>query len=213
MKKYITAILMICLLCGFTACGKEENREITLYDRGLEVVSLLEEMARNEEYIRIFTVNDEISAIIEKTANGDYCEPAAVYEILIPTESIASLYEEAGALDGMSEELKRMVEQKMIGSVISQINAMGGAENLAASAVCTAGTVFTSEELKHDTIYLYVYENTAPVAVTFTKGDENIVSASGNYLTYEEFSANSAEEITVFFENMGATVTDISGGQ
>lgn len=62
-------------------------------------------------------------------------------------------------------------------------------------------------------MYLYIYEDSAPVAVYFTVDEDYTVYASGNYLTYKDLTTNSTEEIVTLFENMGAIVTEITGGQ
>lgn len=48
-------------------------------------------------------------------------------------------------------------------------------------------------------IYLYTYDNATPVAVTFTLGENNTVSASGNYLLYDELPAGSVQELLEYF--------------
>ena len=146
-------------------------------------------------------------------ATGDYTKPSGTYKIDIPLENIDSLYAEVVQSDEMSEGLKRAIERKMRGAVITQINALGGAEQLAASSILTAGKQFVCEGLETDLMYLYIYEDSAPVAVYFTVDEDYTVYASGNYLTYKDLTTNSTEEIVTLFENMGAIVTEITGGQ
>lgn len=180
---------------------------------GLEVVALTDEMAGNDTYVKIYTVGGEILEILETVSEDDYSEPKAVYQISIPAESLSTLVEEMGGggePEEMSEALVNSVEKKMFSSLISQLNARDGAVNLAASAVCTAGKTFVNHEIKEDTIYLYTYENTAPAAVTFIRGEDGTVSATGCFLLYEEFRADSESEVAGFFETMGASVKAVT---
>ena len=72
---------------------------------------------------------------------------------------------------------------------------------LAAASVCTAGKTFVHDQAQ-DMIYLYVFANSAPVAVTFTVGEDHTVSASGMFVVYDDFPCGSAGEIEAFFEEL-----------
>ena len=94
-------------------------------------------------------------------------------------------------------------------SIVSQINAMGGVENLAASSVCTVGKTFVSENASESIIYLYTYEDAAPIAVTFTVGEDYTVSATGTFILYDGFTFGSAEEIRSAFSDIAVSVTEV----
>ena len=211
---FLLAIIMIAVL---SACGSSENTteksNSSAYQKGLEVVALLDEMVQNDTYVQLYTASAEIQEIVETVASGDYTEPSVVYQISFSGENLSALAENMGgsvSMDGMSPELTRAVEQKLIGAVISQINAMGGATNLAAMSICTAGKTFVNEELSEDVIYLYVYENAAPTAVTFIKGDDGTVSATGTFLLCEELNTESEQSVSEFFGELGVEVSAIS---
>lgn len=213
-KMLVMAMVMAAMLsaCGVTE-GTTEKSNSSAYQKGLEVVALLNEMVQNETYVQLYTASTEIQEIVETVAAGDYTEPSAVYQILLSGESLSTLAEAMGgnaSMDGMSPELTRAVEQKLIGAVISQINAMGGATNLAAMSVCTAGKTFVNEEISEDLIYLYVYEDAAPAAVTFVRGDEGTVSATGTFLLSEDLNTESEQTVSEFFSELGAAVTVVT---
>ena len=48
-------------------------------------------------------------------------------------------------------------------------------------------------------IYLYTFSDAVPVAVAFTTGENNTVTASGNFLLYDELSAGSVQELLEYF--------------
>lgn len=214
MKRISILIFIIAAAVTLTACGKsEEVKDVTTgsaYQKGLEIAALLDEMAGNEDYVQIYTAGEEIGAILEEVASGDHTSPSAVYEISFMGQTLYDMAVLMGGdvtLDGMSEDLTRAVEQKLLSAVISQLNATGGAVNLAAMSVCTAGKTFVSEKIENDMIYLYVYEDAAPVAVTFVKGEDNSVSASGTFLLCEGLNTESEQTISEFFAEIGAKVT------
>ena len=169
MKKAIAFVLVLVTILGLAACGavKEVKESKSLYAHGLEVVSMLSEMTRSENFIGIYTANSEIKDIILALGDHSYEIPDAVYAITVPEDTLMGMAELSN-LEGASEELKSYLMQRVMASLMSQINAMSGVENLAASSVCTVGKTFVSENATENVIYIYVYEGTAPVAVTFT---------------------------------------------
>ena len=211
-KTKIFAVIMT-MTVMLSACGNSENitepSNRSAYQKGLEVVALLDEMVRNDTYVQLYTASGEIQEIVETVAAGDHTEPSAVYEISFSGESLSAFAEAIGgnvSMEGMSSELTRVVEQKLIGAFVSQINAMGGAVNLAAMSVCTAGKTFVNAEIGEDMIYLYTYEGAVPAAVTFVRGDEGTVSATGTFLLSEDLNTESEQSVSEFFAELGAEV-------
>ena len=72
--------------------------------------------------------------------------------------------------------------------------------------MCTAEKLFVSGELTENEIYLYVYENAAPVAVTFMMGEDGAVAARGMFILYEGFEADRLEEMEGVWERFGVWV-------
>ena len=217
MRKTNILVLALVLTMVLSACGsageKAGEAKSSLYDKGLEVVVLLDEMVKNDAYVQLYTASPEIQEIVETIGAGDYAAPSAVYQISFPGESFKALAEAMGgdvSMDGMSEELTRAVEQKLLGAVVSQLNAMGGATKLAAMSVCTTGKTFVNEEISADLIYLYVYENTPPVAITFVRGDDATVSATGTFLLCDDLNTASEQTISEFFGEFGVEVTAVT---
>lgn len=134
--------------------------------------------------------------------------PKAVYAISVIDDSLTAM---AGLdqLDHAPAELKAFLMQRILGSLMTQVNGMSGVENLAASSICTAGKTFVHENLAEDVIYLYTYENAFPVAVTFTAGEDQAVSANGVFVLYDGFTCGSAEEIKSFFSYITVDVTEV----
>ena len=211
MKKAFAFVLVLVIILGLAACGavKEVQESKSLYAHGLEVVSMLSEMTRSESFIGIYTANSEIKDIILALGDHSYETPDAVYSITVTEDTLMGMAELSN-LEGASEELKNYLTQRVMASLMSQINAMSGVENLAASSVCTVGKTFVSENATENVIYIYVYEGTAPVAVTFTLGEDHTVSATGTFIFYNGFTCGSAEEIESAFSDIAVNVTEVT---
>ena len=93
-------------------------------------------------------------------------------------------------------------------SLMTQVNSMAGAETLAATSMCTVSKTFVSENADSDVTYLYTYADAAPVAVSFTVGEDHAVSASGSFVLYDGFTCSSEAEIKSFFSYLTVDVTE-----
>ena len=208
MKKKNLVIFSVILILSLTACGSKKE-QVSLYERGLEVVDLMDEMADSQSYVQMFTGNAKISNVIQNNTNGDYSKPQTVYEVVLRKDNYQGLIGNEDIQTTMSDELERIMKKKVHASLITQINAYGGSENLAASTICTAGISFVNKEEKDDVIYIYVYENTAPVAITFLQEGNDIVSANGTFMFGEELVNLTEETILQLFEGTYVTVQKV----
>lgn len=211
-SKTLVCIVVLVLILSLSACGNNGNNveTKTLYEQGLEIVQLMVEMTRTEEYVDLLlTGSSDIKSVIQNIGEGDYTAPKAVYAISADDENFITMFMTMAGLDNLdnvSDELKSFITQKAIGSLMTQINGMSGVENLAASSVCTVGKTFVNENVNENVIYLYTYDNAAPVAVTFIVGEDHAISANGVFVMYEGFSCGSADEIKSFSFFRGTTV-------
>ena len=205
MKKKFIVILTVIMILSLTACGTKKE-QVSIYEQGLEVVALMDEMVDSQSYVQMFTGNMQISEVIQSNTSGDYSEPLVVYEVVLKNDNFLGLLGNDETQESMSDELKEIINKKINASVITQLNAYGGSENLAASTICTAGISFVNNEVKEDIIYIYVYENTAPVAVMFLQEGNDIVSANGTFIFGEEFINLTEESISELFEGLYKTV-------
>lgn len=206
----LAVIVVLVMALSFSACSDNRDSAETksLYAQGLEVVRLMSEMTRMEEYVGLHTGNEEIKAVVRNISAGDYSEPKEVYAISVTDDSLEAMAN-LGDLEGASEELKTVLAQRVFASLMPQINGMSGVDNLAAASICTVGKTFVNENIAKDVICLYTYENAVPVAVTFTVGEEQTVSASGMFVMYDGFPCGSADEIKDFFGYIPVAVTEI----
>lgn len=206
MKKLLIAVLASVLL---TSCGVTESELPSLEVRGMQIVSMLEEIAESEEYLSIYSSDAELLDIIHTFAEGDHSDPKTIYRLTLSEETVKSLCG-TDILTSLSPELQTFLEGRVQASVINIANARGGSTALAAASICTAGKTFVSDEITADTIYLYTFENAVPVAVSFTVGEGNTISASGTFLIAEELNTGSPESIIEFFSEIDLSVEVVS---
>lgn len=214
MKKWLAVVLSAVMMMSVAACGSSEQTtpENSLYEQGLSVVSLMVEMTRSEEYVQLYTGSSEILEIVQGIGTGDYGTPKSVYALTVSNENLLEMLLGMAELNNvnLSEELKSSLESRVLGSLITRINGMSGASNLAASSVCTMGKTFVNKDVTENQIYIYTYENAKPVAVTFTMGEDGSISASGTFVLYDEFTCGSVEEIKAFFNAFKMEVTEVT---
>lgn len=203
-------LLLPVLVLGLSGCGNNGSVAETksLYAQGLEVVRLMSEVAGSEEYMGFYTDSDAVTSAVQNISAGDYTTPKAVYAVSVTEEALAAMTEFI-PLDNFSEEVKTFLMQRVLSSLFTQVNALGGAEKLAASSVCMVEKVFVNESANRDVIYLYTYDNTAPAAVTFTVGEDGAVLAKGAFVLYDGFTCESADEIKSFFRDVIVEVTEV----
>ena len=206
MKKLLIAVLASVLL---TSCGVTESELPSLEVRGMQIVSMLEEIAESEEYLSIYSSDAELLNIIDTFAEGDHSDPKTIYRLTLSEESVKSLCG-TDILTSLSPELQAFLEGRVQASILNIANARGGSTALAATSICTAGKTFVSDEITADTIYLYTFEDALPVAVSFTLGEGNTVSASGTFLIAEELNTDSPESIKEFFSEIDLSVEVVS---
>lgn len=222
MKKLAALVLALTIMIlGLSACCSNESNTETisppesntetksLHAQGLEVVQLMHEVTKNEEYVNILIGGDsKIKTIIQDISTGNYSSPKAVFAISVSDDNLAAMAN-LNSLENASEELKTILINRVFGSLITRINSMSGTEKLAAASVCAVGKTFVNESATDNIIYLYTYENALPVAVMFTVGEDHAVSASGVYVLYEGFTCGSTNEIKAFFGEVTVEVTEV----
>lgn len=212
MKKtgYMAVFVLSILLAG---CGvqEEKTQAKTLREQGEELTVLLDEMVHNDSYIEAFTGSGEIKEVAEHAAEGDRSELTAVYELTFAEEYFTELLDGAELIDtiDMSDELKENFKQRMLSSLLTQLNAREGTAKLAASAVCTVSESFVNKELQADTIYVYIYKNAQPATVTFLKGNDGAVQGTACFLMNEDLKGAGKEKLEEYFSELQAELKEV----
>lgn len=208
MKKIISVLSTAVFCLVFCGCEKADTKpdvskkeQISIYDRGLEIVQMLDEQAKDENYSKVFAGSDEITQLGQEIAKGDYSSPKAVYEISFDDEQLLKFVNAYEDVKDFSGNLKDMMKTRVKTSLINVINAQSGVEYVAAAGVYTANKIFVSDELNQDKIFIYMFDNTYPVSISFVKGEDNAVSANGCFIFDKDLNSMSKEDIEKSFED------------
>lgn len=208
----ITAVVCLAAVLLFSGCGKAASPAVTdasLYEQGTELVALLSEMAQSAVYLDAFTGSPEVKAAITGAGAADPANPKAVFELKFQASDLLQL-QNIDELSNVSEALQNHLTAKSYSALAAQLNALGGTNLLAASSICTASQTFYNSAFTGNTIYLYVYADSAPVMVAFSANDEGIVSASGSFILGDVFQPESKADIEAFFDPLSIEITEIS---
>lgn len=205
------AILMLSILLAGCGMQEEKTQVKTLREQGEELTFLLDEMVHNDSYIEAFTGSGEIKEVAGYASEGDRSESDAVYELAFAVEDITDVLGGTDLIDttDMSDGLKENYVQKILSSLITQLNAREGTAKLAASAVCTVSESFINNEMQENAIYIYTYKNAQPIAVTFLKGNDGAVQGTACFLMNEELKGAGKEKLEEYFSELQAELSEV----
>ena len=211
--KILVPAISLAALLFFGACNSKTTSSPAseLYHQGLALVSEMNEAVQNEAWVSLFTGDPAVREILSNAGQGDFSQPKAVYEIQFSDQAVTSLTGQAD-LTGFPESLQKRIYAAIQSAAANQINAMDGAETLAAASICTVSDTdtFVCDGLTENTLYLYTYENAAPVMVSFVVGQDSAVLATSVPILSDSFSPDSPENVQLFLEDFGAQVCEIT---
>lgn len=209
--KILVPAISLSTLLFLGACNSKTTSSPAseLYHQGLALVSEMNEAIQSEAWVSLFTGDPAVKEILSKAGQGDFSQPRAVYEIQFSDQAITSLTGQAD-LTGFSESLQSRIYASIQGAAANQINAMAGAETLAAASICTVSDTFVCDNLTQNTLYLYTYETAVPVMVSFVVGQDGAVLATGVPILSDSFSPDSPENVQLFLEGFGAQVSEFT---
>lgn len=208
-KKNILYIMvfMLCVLCG---CGREKKPEnnssvydkeseadmnVSLYDKGLEIVQEMYMLAGDDAYIQLAS-GGSVDDMVKSISELDYGKPENVYRVTNPESSFNMMMAFAsGQEEELSEAAKEHIYNTIGSGVANNLNArLGGTMNLAAAGVLNCYKCFVCEPLENVEMYIYAYEDAYPVLITFIPGEDGAVSASGYFIIAESLIGTDKEQ-------------------
>ncbi len=166
-----------------------------LYDKGLEVADLVFERAECPQFVElVFGNNSEIIKLYEKDINKvSKSDVKACYEISVNIDDFINVYYESGSNDIHETVMNYFLDQFYVQLFGSLINGSKNSYILALSSVLQGSSIFDSESLTDNKMYLYIFKNSYPILVSFRKGDDNAVLASAMFI-FEDDLINGNEK-------------------
>ena len=150
------------------------------------LTEMLDEIASSDDYVSLMGGGGNIQETIRAWGTHRHAVPRAVYQAELSTTP------ENDALqplrDHASDALWKQATSRINSALASQINAAKGTETLAASAICTVQTAFTTADDMEQIHYILLYDDAAPVMVSFTPYPQEsgaAVTASATFLTLD----------------------------
>lgn len=199
MNSRVLTVLLCCalLVTLFSSCSGKRDM---LKKCGEDVISMMVEMIENEEYREIYDLSEEYDEEISKLCEGDYSELEQVYELIIPVEQ---LIDKSLDEDDLSEDLYQYVCSSAFISFASRVNQASGVKAMVASSTFSAQKCFASKKMDESTIYLYVFEDGYPIAVTFVDSGEDAFRGVGYFILNDEFDTDDEDSIKKSCKDLG----------
>lgn len=205
MKKnpFLAAAFAALFACSLNA--KSPNK--TLNKHAMEIIGVLREIAATPEYIEFQITDAEVLSEVSNFAKGSG-KLQSVYEVSFSKENLLAQYLADSEYDNFLEKfppnIKTIIEKKLFAALPQCMNGQNGFTFIAATSICQYSKTFLCKNLKADTAFLYVFSEGNPIYISFIKGDDGTVLASGTFLALLDEQSEKLQEYLGIF---GATLT------
>lgn len=183
MKKIV--LLAFVAFCFFGSVFSVFAKEKSIYNHGLDLVQELEKMSQSENYISCFFSSGK-DFWSEKKDQFKLSKIVKCYQLDLNSENLIKMLSmmDSAEIDSVVME---MLTKKVSGSFYSSmLNSRIGTIPMALSSILTTSKIFDSSELKKSTNYVYVFDNSYSIFVSFVKGEDKAVLATANYILIDE---------------------------
>ncbi len=197
-KTFIICLLIVAfLLAQMTSCTQNST---SVENCCAEAISLMSQMLSCDEYSRIYHLPEKYNGTITKMREGNYASPSAIYKLVIPEDSLSV---DELDIEKLPDELRDYARVAMYIGFASKINIAAGSESLEISSVFCAQKTFVCSDIKESTVFLYVFEKGAPIAVTVLPGESGSVRVIGYFIISDRFETGDAKQIEAACETLG----------
>lgn len=202
MKRALLIIAVLAICFGMMSCGSTSTSYL---DRGGEIVDIVSEMVKNEDYAKAMLGNVGLyDEVLEKVKNVDFTKTAAVYELSFPEEDLLKeLVARNGSIDNLSRPLKDKLISGIGSSIASHVNSKAGSGNVIVSSVFSASKVFVDKNIKENKYLLYVFEPGCSMLISLIPNEDGAVAATGMLILNEDLVCESADQVTSSFKTLG----------
>lgn len=228
MKRLLSLLLALCLAVGLCGCQfitreiierdaaasegtvlKSNIDELSdadggaLYEHGMELAELLQEMLSSPEYFELMGGSEQLSQVIDPLMGADLSEPESACMVTFSEDALPLLMDAAEMdMDQFSGKLQRFLERRMFQSVPSILNSQQGAETLAAASILTVSDAWAEESLEQGCCLILNYPDACPVMVSFWGGD-GLIEGTATLLVGTVLEEDSIEEAAKLFRQLG----------
>ncbi len=150
-----------------TVTNIKVNSTSTLKKHGLQLTQQMRQLANDQEYLNFCSYSKDVNQIVTDIAQYPYDSPRKVFS--------------ASHLTAYNSN--PLINDRLVKSIPSQLNALSGAASLnASSLLVTEDAFFCEPNLKEPVIYLYLYEGDWQSMVIFRSVRDGIVLASAYFV-------------------------------
>lgn len=202
MKKVILILTVLVLFISMISCSGASKSAL---DRGDEIVELVSEMIKSDEYINIILGNvslyDEMLAEIKSM---DFSKVTAIYELKVSEDELIELLTaKRGDANKLSESLQDKLVDGLGSSFASYINLGTSTEKMVMSSVFNASKCFVDKSIKENQYLLYVFESGYSMLISFIPHEDGAVTASGSLILNDRLELDNADQIEASLKALG----------
>ena len=202
MKKSILILTVLVLCISMISCNFATESVI---DRCDEIVELVSEMVKSDEYVNIILGNvslyDEMLAEIKSM---DFSKVTAIYELKVSQDELVKiLAANRGNIDKLPKSLKDRLVRGLGSSLASYINSKTSTEKIVMSSVFNASKCFVDKSIKENQYLLYVFESGYSMLISFIPHEDGAVTASGSMILNDSLELDNADQIEASLKALG----------
>ncbi len=210
-NRTIKSICILLIMTMFAGIAGFAQAEPDYYHIGLEVTSVMSEIAGSETYLSLYGTPDTWSDIREAVNTGDYDKPVAVYAVTMdnPGTYLRIMLDRdpdsSSQWDSLSENLQEQLLNKVgIATICNLVNAQAGTASISFASVAQAFIKNSDLTEENNVSYLYLFEKGTPILVTF-----GYHTATGMFVFIPAESRESADSIKAVLPFVEITPVEI----
>ncbi len=190
MKKLVSVLLAMLLLCGVALAGATEEDEF--YQHGLDLIDKMAEKASNSNYISLLGAgSSEAGTIMATYSQVKDAEPTTAYKLVLTDSRLKTLIlSDAGNLNFSDTLMRECLNTLMIGIMNIGNSQYAGNSAVNASSLLSTPAAFAGE-MAERTIYIYVFDCGLNAIVSCIPSGEGAVLMT----SYADFSGKIVDVI------------------
>lgn len=158
-----------------------------LLDKGIEEALLMQEMARSETYMSLYTSSPELVEIAEQFAQLSVEAPQRAYIVEISRGALIDGLLAMTEGEVPSGGVQNVLYARMLGSLAAMLNGRQGANILAASSLLAISQTYAPPEgVRGDFLIWLLYEGEVSVLVTAFSTSEDLIALHTAYVVSGE---------------------------
>lgn len=202
MKKALLILTAFILCIGMVSCNGASK---SVLDKGDEIVDLVSEMIKSDEYANIMLGNvSAYDEFLSELKAADFSKVTAIYELKVSQDELIELLaSNNGDIDKLPKSLKDRLVRGLGSSLVSRINSQAGIEELAISSLFNASKCYVDKSIKETQYLLYVFESGYSMLISFVPHEDGAVTASGSLVLNDMLAYETADKVEASFKASG----------